>query len=287
MPAVLLGVISALTWSIHDIMGRRLAARVGPFRMGLFVMLGGAVLLSVAIWPAGGVSGLTRHGALLAVAMGVGYGLGAAGLFKAFSMAPLSIVGPITSAYPVLVVLWGLFGGFYPSLLQWLAIGATLVGAIVVGRAGPEHAGLDAIAPGRLPALLFYCALCSVGYAAAVVLGQDATPEIGELQTAWLARPASLITLLPFVMSEARPAKLNLNHWVAMLSMAVLDIAGLLAVNASGRLPDKEFAAIGISAYGAIATLLAAVFLKEKVTLGQWLGVALIAGGVAALTIAG
>jgi uncharacterized membrane protein len=67
--------------------------------------------------------------------------------------------------------------------------------------------------------------------------------------------------------------------------MGILDVLGLVAVNASGHLPAKEFAAIGISAYGAIAVALARVVLQESVTPLQWLGIAMITVGVAALAL--
>ena len=70
-----------------------------------------------------------------------------------------------------------------------------------------------------------------------------------------------------------------------MLAMALLDVFGVIAVNASGHLPGKEFAAIGISSYGAIAVVLAMLILKEKVSAGQWLGILMIATGVATLSL--
>ena len=59
---------------------------------------------------------------------------------------------------------------------------------------------------------------------------------------------------------------------------------GVTAVNASGHLPGKEFAAVGISGYGAVSVVLAMIFLKEKVSAGQWAGIAMIVGGVAAVS---
>jgi len=67
--------------------------------------------------------------------------------------------------------------------------------------------------------------------------------------------------------------------------MGGLDVAALTGINFIGTLPNKEMGAMGISAYGAIAVLLAMIFLKEKVSSGQWLGIAMIAAGVAGLGI--
>jgi drug/metabolite transporter (DMT)-like permease len=65
--------------------------------------------------------------------------------------------------------------------------------------------------------------------------------------------------------------------------MASLDVAAVASINYMGRLPGKEFGAMGISADGAISVLLAMIFLKEEVTAWQWVGIAMIVFGVAVL----
>ena len=56
--------------------------------------------------------------------------------------------------------------------------------------------------------------------------------------------------------------------------MGLFDVLGVVAINASGHLPGKEFAGIGISAYGAVSVVLAMLVLKEKVSGGQWVSAA-------------
>ena len=287
MPAVLLGVLAALAWSVHDVFARSLSARIGPFRMAALVMIGGGMLLTAIVLGIGGFSRMLGAGLTLALLMGLAYGFGAGGLFKAFSYAPLSVVAPVTAAYPVLVVLWGLLAGLAPTPLQWLAIAAAMAGAVVVARAGRHDGGLNVVAPGKIPLLLLFCAISGIGYAASVILGQTGAVQIGEIETAWASRPAALLTILPFMIGEARTAPLLPRHWLSLVAMSLSDIAGVVAVNASGHLPDKDFAAIGISAYGVLAVLFGWVFLKESVSPGQWAGIALIVAGVAGLSLAG
>lgn len=92
------------------------------------------------------------------------------------------------------------------------------------------------------------------------------------------------LTILPFMLSDAKVRPLSARHWLGIVVMGGLDVLGVIAVNASGHLPGKEFAAVGISAYGAISVILAMIFLKEKVTAGQWLGILMIVGGVASMS---
>jgi drug/metabolite transporter (DMT)-like permease len=217
----------------------------------------------------------------------VAYGLGVSGLFKAFSYAPLSVVAPVTAVYPVLVVLWGLATGLAPTLVQWLAVAAAMAGAVMVARSGNPDGGLNAVQPGKLPALFFFCAMSGVGYAASVIFGQAGAIQIGETETAFLSRPAALLMVLPFLTSEARTAPLAARHWLSIAAMSAVDVVAIIAVNASGHLPDKDFAAIGISAYGILAVLLGRLVLKESVSPMQWIGILLIVAGVSVLSVAG
>jgi uncharacterized membrane protein len=67
--------------------------------------------------------------------------------------------------------------------------------------------------------------------------------------------------------------------------IAALDVLAVVAVIAAGRLPGREFAAIGVSSYGAIAVVFAMIFLREKVSWDQWIGIVLIVAGVATLSV--
>jgi drug/metabolite transporter (DMT)-like permease len=284
MLAVLLGVLAALCWSVTDLLARMLAGQIGAFRMAALAMVTGALLLGLYVIPQGTIWN-TSGEFTSALLLGLAYGLGIGGLFKAFSLGPISLVGPLTSGYPVLTVLWGVFNGLEPTLLQWSCVGATLLGAVIVARSGTEDGGINAVEPGKMPTLLFFAGLSVLGYASAIVLGQHAAVAVGEVEAAWLSRATALISILPFLLSEPRHAPLGPRHWTGIVAIGLLDVLGLIAINASGHLPGKEFAGIGISAYGAVSVILAMIFLKEKVSAGQWLGLGMIVGAVATLSV--
>ncbi len=285
MSAVLLGVFAALCWSVHDVFARTLAVRVGPFRMAALMMVAGALLLTGFVLWNGTVWTASRAGLLLSLALGLAYGFGVGGLFKAFSLGPVSLVAPLSASYPVIVVFWGLFNGLTPSAAQWLAVAVTIGGAVIVARAGgAENAG-RMMSRRNLTIFVIFCLLSNLGFSASVILGQHAAVAMGEIEAAWISRPIALLTIVPFCFGEAKPSTLQRRHWLGILAMGAFDVMGVTAINASGHLPDREFAAVGISAYGAIAVILAMLFLKEKVFPGQWLGIALIVAGVATLSV--
>lgn len=284
MLAILIGLFSATCWSVHDLLARKYAAAIGSYRMAVATMLVGAALLSGFAISSGSLLQASASTLLLLLALGVIYGIAVSSLFKAFSLAPVSIVGPFTAGYPALVVLWGLFTGLAPSAIQYGAVGLILAGAVVVGRMGAEDGGLRSVAKGKIIPLILFCNLAVVCFAASVVLGQMISTSLGELETTGLSRLPAALFLMPFIFIEKPEVKkIGKAAWGGIAIMASLDVAAVAAINYMGRLPGKEFGAMGISAYGAISVLLAMLFLKEKVTAWQWLGIAMIVLGVAVL----
>jgi len=282
MTSVFFGIAAALFWSVHDLFARSLAPRIGPMRMGLWIMLLSAAMLMAIVWWRGTVPAIGMEGLLWGLLLGVAYACGGVGLYKAFSLGPISIVGPITSAYPVLILIWGLFEGLSPTLLQWFSIAAAVIGAIIIARWSGEDGGLNVVAPENLLPLAISCIICCVGYASAVVIGQHAAVMVGEIEAAWLSRGTAILLFVLLASLEPRREPIRRNIWLGLVTMGILDAAGLISVNASGHFPGKEFAAIGISTYGALAVIMAALILRENVTWPQWFGIGLITVGVAA-----
>ena len=285
MLAVLFGVFAALCWSVHDLIARSLAARIGAFRMAALVMVSGGILLSFYVVYLGTIWNATGEQLMSGFVLGLAYGFGVGGLFKAFSLGPVSLVGPITAGYPVLAVLWGVVNGLDPTPLQWGCVAATLIGAVIVARSGTEDGGINAVEPGKMPTLLLFAAMAVLGYSSSIVLGQQAAVTVGEVDATWLSRPVALLVLLPFAFFDGKRGALSRNQWIAIFVMGGLDVLGVIAVNASGHFPGKEFAGIGISAYAALSVIMAMIFLKEKVSPGQWVGLIMIVGAVATMSM--
>jgi drug/metabolite transporter (DMT)-like permease len=285
MLPVLLGVFAALCWSVHDLIARSMAARIGAFRMAALVMVAGGLLLSFYVLYDGRIWQASWQGLMSGFILGLAYGFGVGGLFKAFSLGPISLVGPLTAGYPVLTVLWGVVNGLEPSPLQWACVAAALAGAIIVARSGTEDGGINAVEPGKMPTLLLFALISVIGYSCSIVLGQKAAVTVGEIEATWLSRATALITILPFMLSEGNRTPISGRQWTGIFVMGALDVVGVIAINASGHLPGKEFAGIGISAYGAISVILAIIFLKEKVSPGQWVGLGMIVAAVAAMSV--
>lgn len=286
MIALSLGLLAALGWSIHDLLAKRFAAEAGPFRLSLWILLTGALLLLLPVFWRGQIWDADRASVLLALATGVIYAAAIGGLLKAFSLAPVSIVGPFTAGYPALVVFWGLVNGLVPSPLQWSSLVVILAGVVIVGRTGPPDGGIAAIAKGKISVVVASCVIASFCFAAAIVMGQAATPGLGEYETTLLMRlPAAAVLFLVMAQQEPKRQAVAKTTWIGIGAMAICDVTAVTAINVSAFYPGREWGAMAIAAYGALSVLLAMVFLKEKVSTGQWAGILLVVAGVVALSI--
>jgi drug/metabolite transporter (DMT)-like permease len=284
MIAVLLGLFAGLCWALHDLIARTFALRLGPARMAIWVMLLGAAMLAPIILAGDAIWHADRMSLLYATVMGLAYACGVGGLFKAFSLAPISVVGPFTAGYPALVVVWGLIKGVSPSPWEWFAFALVLAGAAVVARTGHDDGGINAVAKGKIPLLVAACTLACLGYAASVVLGQAASASLGEFETTFISRFPAALVLLPMALKETSYARtIPRAGWKGIAIMAALDVLAVSGINYAGHFPNKELASMGISAYGGLAVLLAMLVLKERVSAGQWLGIAMTVAGVAIL----
>ncbi len=252
--------------------------------MSMVVLLVGALLLMPLVLWRGQLDRLTFDVGLTVLLMGVIYAAALGGLLKAFSLAPVSVVGPLTAAYPALVVIWGVANGLQPAIIEWLAMAIILAGAVMVGKLGPPDGGFAIVQEGKKLTVVIACLVACLCFAATIVLGQKASEVIGPFETTFLSRFPAALALLPIMLRE-RPevSRFSTQALWAGAGMALCDVIAVTTINVMGAFPNKEFGAMAISSYGAMAALLALWLLKEKAAPGQWLGIGLIVIGIAIL----
>jgi uncharacterized membrane protein len=284
MMSVLFGLLAALCWSIHDLLARRFAGHAGPFRMSFWIMLAGAVVLIVPVVWRGQLLLGDGQAVMTALALGVVYAFAIGALLLAFSLAPVSIVGPLTAGYPALVVVWGVWHGNVPTWLQGVAIVLVLAGVLTVSRSGHDDDHADSVQAGKMPLVIAAALVADLAFAATVIMGQSATERLGEYEVTFLSRfPAAAVLLLMMLKDRANLPPLSNTSRLAITAMAACDVTAVTAINAAAWFPNRELGAMAISSYGALSVLMAMVFLRERVTAPQWLGILLVVIGVAIL----
>ncbi|MGH6864957.1 MAG: DMT family transporter [Methyloceanibacter sp.] len=283
MNSALLGLMAALSWGFHDFLARFPSRAIGPVQTVLAVTFAGLIALSTWLLFQGAPLDIAWPKLWLVAVTGVLFTLATLALFAALTLGPISMVAPLAGSYPALAMLIAIVRGERPSLIQWLAIVAVMGGVLIVSRSSGHYEASGDLEPGKLKMLLGLAFLASLCFAISLTSGQAAVPVFGEVQTVWLARCFSLLTITAIYLWQRDRAPIPAS-WLPLLAlMGCLDVIALGTITAAGNLVDAAFATVVSSAFGAVSVLLARIFLKEPMASAQLGGITLIFGGVGLL----
>ena len=291
MSAALFGVLCALSLGTADFMGRTSTRGLGAKRALLGMLLTSTLAVSLWIWL-GDLPLLWQWQDLWMVALcGLSITVMTLLLYWGLARGPVSLVAPIVAAHPVLVLLfYVMVFGHRLDWVHWIAMAVTVIGTIVVAgtaqapsKEAPSPDTVDQ-GPGGLKTTALIAVLCCLAYAVLVISGQSAAPIFGEIQTLWMARLVALATLaLLFLLRRESPTT-PIRWWPFLTAQGLLDATGYFALFAGAQGDHAGIAAVTASTFGVVTLLLAWIILRERITRPQWLGLALVFGGIAVLS---
>ena len=280
MLSLTLGMIAACAWGVHDFCIRFVSQRGGILPAIATVMVGGALFLLPISGAFGNWSAMTLQSFGLSVISGAVYLVGCISLYKAFGIGPVRVVAPIVGSYPILSIGWAALMGQPVLWDQWLAVGCVIMGVAIVGMLS-DHSESD----GSQRAAIGWSLVGAGGFAMAFAVGHLATQVGSELPVILVTRltaATGAIILLALSSGAKIPER---SAWPLLALMSLLDALALGIVIAAGNLYRPEFAAVAASTFGIITIILAWLFLKERMTGGQWFGVAVCFLGIGYLVL--
>ena len=285
MLALSFGLTAALLWAVHDLLARKLSQGAALLPIVVVVLGSGCLVLLPVALVAGNWAQMTLAASLIAAASGLAFAVAIGTLYRAFSLAPARVVSPVVGAFPMLSLMFAVAQGREVSTGDWLAVAAIVAGiaivAVVARDDAPEgYASSPGIAIG-------WATLSAIGFAATFALGQEATRQGAELPVSLVGRMVALAAILALMLWHRGTLAPQRGHFGVLALMGAIDAAALGLVTASGGLPQAEYAAVSSSLFGVLTILLAAWFLKERVRPVQWLGIATVFAGIAALGLQG
>lgn len=268
MLAVVLGLLSGLSWGVADFFGgvaSRRAAVLGVVVLSQVVGL--AVILAVLaatrpeLPPA-------RELAFAAAAGAVGLA-GLAAFYRAMAIGTISLVAPISALGAAVPIVVNVVAGAIPSALSLLGMVVALAGAALAARApGPASrrgAGLAVIA-----------ALCFGGFFSLLAVGADTSPAWAIAAARGTSVPLGLIVLVATGTGLVM-ARRTLSFVVIS---GCLDVcANLLFAAGSQRGAVSVVAVLG-SLYPVTTVLLAGTVLHERLGRLQATGAGVALAGV-------
>jgi drug/metabolite transporter (DMT)-like permease len=308
--AIILGLTGAVCWGGADFAARFASRRVGAYRTLFFMQFFGFIALSVYLKFRGGFfEGIAPgwHPWALAALAGVINMIASLSLYYSFQIGVMSIVAPVSSAYPALTVALAIASGERITALRGIGLAITLVGVILAATtftpsaANPVNASpvnvnaVNESAVNERPAKETAHLSKGVGWALLAALGFGVlfwflgfyvVPAVGPTISVWVIRLTSFSTLA----LAAIPARQSLHLprggvWWQLAAVGFLDTAAFVANNAGLRTGQVSVVSVLASLYGAVTVLLAWIFLREKLERTQWLGVVLVFAGIVLVSI--
>jgi drug/metabolite transporter (DMT)-like permease len=279
---ILFGLATALAWGSSDFLARYATRKIGTLRALLYMQAWGLLLLTFFLfhlnawghlfdgsgwrpWGWGFLAGGCNTLAMLA-------------FYRCLELGKLSIVAPLSASYPVLTLLLSTLSGERLTLVRGCGIATTLLGVLLVAR-GEAGTGEEAKNAKRGIAWAL-CAALAFGILF-WILGLRVISTTGPYATVWLIRMTGTFLTLAILAWKRLPAgqPKGAANWQTA-GMGILDSSAFALSNRGMQLDQVSVVTVLSSLYGAVTVLLAAIFLRERISLPQWAGIVFIFGGV-------
>ena len=286
---ILLGLATALCWGSADLFARFATRKIGTFRTMLYMQFTGLVLMTAAMRWLGGWGHLADGSGLRpwtwGILAGVLNAVSTLALYRSFEIGKMSIVAPISSAYPALTMVLSALSGERLTVQRVVGILTIIAGVLVVahGEEAPADESIEEQAiRAEKRAGIGWAILSGVGFGVMFwLLGIRVVPLLGSAPSVWLIRLTSLVLTAGVMLLTRRPVALpggGANRWI--LGVGILDTSAYVLNNFGMQHEQVSVVSVLASLYGAVTVGLAATILGEKVSRWQWMGVVAIFVGI-------
>ena len=198
----------------------------------------------------------------------------------------MAAVAPVSASYPVITVLLSLSTGERLTLARIVGIVLVVAGAIFVAREDVSSARTSdrasADPEAREKAGLRWAVIAALTMGVMFwLLGTYIVPIVGALPTVWLFRLVSAVATLASIRAFRESAALPVaDARIFVIGMAVLDSVAYCLNNRGMQLEQVSVVSVLASLYSAVTVAYAAIFLRERITRHQWLGIVAIFSGI-------
>lgn len=269
MLSIIYGLLSALTWGAGDFTGGVATRKTGAVRSVFYASLIGLItILIIAIsfneaFP-------NMRNILFALVAGLFGTLGLILLYTAMAQGTMSIAAPVSALLAaILPVLVGIITEGIPEYLTLIGFLFALLAVWMVSQSEDGIKDiLSHLTDLKLPLL------AGIGFGLYFILMHEATKDGTLLWTMAASRTASVVALLIYMLLTKTSFQIEDYSALPIIAInGVLDLTGnaffILAAQA-GRL---DVASVLSALYPGSTVMLAWIFLKERLTRNQWLGI--------------
>ena len=282
---ILLGLATALAWGTSDFFARFVTRRIGTLRSLFYMQTWGFLLLTAYLlfthswghlfdgsgwrpWAGGLLAGACNTVAMFS-------------FYRCLEVGKVAVVAPLSASYPVLTLLLSIFTGEHLSALRIFGIAGVLLGVILVAHGEVDPAEPSKTAKSGIAWALFAATFFGLLF---WLLGVRVIAATGLFASLWLIRMTGSLASLSVLLFRRMPVfkSLGASNWQPTL-MGLLDTGAFALSNRGMQMEQISIVTVLSSLYGAVTVLLAAIFLRERIALLQWVGIIAIFAGIVLL----
>jgi uncharacterized membrane protein len=285
---VIYGLLAAIGWGTTDFLGAVSGRRMGALPALAVSQLVGVIGATALFVVRGGGLGALRGLGWFLVANGLIAMVAYAVHYHALELGPVGVVSPVGAGYAVVgFALAVLALGEYPGPAA-IAGGLITIGGVFLVSANLPllRAGLHERPPG-----LWWAVGSAVGFGVAgFILGVIAKDSNDWVATLFTTRLVLVLAYIPLLAARRRTfhkvAGATAIAYVAAAAAGAFDLMGVASYSAGATRGYLSVVLAASAIFPAIAVALSVVFLKERLVFNQYLGIAVVIGGLLLLALA-
>jgi len=273
---IALALTSSLGYGVSDFLGG-LKSRTLPLLSVLLVSQGSALAIVTIVVAVSGEGPPVDH-LHYAVLAGFGEALGVSALYRGLAIGTMSVVAPLGATAPVLAVVVGGVLGEVPSAVQGAGIALAIAGVVLISTEDERPSG------GPLGRSIIFGLLTAIGFGTFFV-GMDAASE-GSVPWALLGARCTIIAIFGIAfLIRRRSLALDSRELPVLAAIGCLIVSSdtLYAVASTKGL--LSVVAVLSSLYPVVTIALARVYLNERLSGLQRLGVPAALAGAAVVSV--
>jgi drug/metabolite transporter (DMT)-like permease len=267
--SILFGLGAALSWGAGDFTGGLASRKTGAYRAVFYSEIIGVFLLFIILGVSGEAFPNLRIWSLAMIAGAIGT-VGLMLLYQAMTLGLMSISAPVSALLAALIpVLVGSFRDGLPDALTFTGFGFALAAVWLVSQSeGGVKDILSHIFDLKLPLL------AGIGFGLYFILMHQATSTGATVWPMIASRTGGTILIAAFMVISRTAWKVeDASAWKFLILNGIFDIGGNVFFILSGQAGRLDVASVLSSLFSGVTVMLAWIFLKERLSRNQWIGV--------------
>ena len=281
MLSIFLGLLAAIGWGAGDFTGGIASRKTGAYRTVLYGEVIGIFVLFfvIAIFSEPIPDLRSWMFAMLAGALGT---LGLVLLYHAMTLGLMSIATPVSAllaaALPVVV---GIFREGLPAWTTFVGFGFALFAVWMISQGEDGVTDILAhLADLKLPLI------AGIGFGSYFIFMHEATSTGSTIWPMVASRSGGLILITVYMLVTRSSWKVeDASAWPIITLNGILDISGNVFFILAGQMGRLDVAAVLSSLFPGATVILAWIFLKERLSHNQWIGIAAALTAIVLMTI--